>query len=275
VRRGTVFGKKAYIFLAITAFFNLLAITFDQLVIQQEDKIRFFDKNLNKNELEVKSFLYSHNVFDELMNKVHFNSLHYIAVFNFQRRAINFLNSELPKKIEESKIQNIKEIYLKKINKLNSKFILSKNETKIILDKISDNNNFQNYINKNISVNKNFTEIKNELDKKIDYNFLEQYDFNQKNTEKQVENYKIYLKQFDEFYTHLLQYYQLRKRLGGISDNFKEEFNRSFTNYYILADDFTLQKNKKNFLILLSILFQILGLVFLVILFKTLIVENK
>ena len=40
MRRVLKFSKKAYIILAITAFFNLAAIVSDQLVIQKEDQIR-------------------------------------------------------------------------------------------------------------------------------------------------------------------------------------------------------------------------------------------
>ena len=43
MRRGIKFSKTAYIFLGITALFNLMSIIFDQLVVQQEDKIRIFD----------------------------------------------------------------------------------------------------------------------------------------------------------------------------------------------------------------------------------------
>ena len=44
MRRGIKFSTQAYIFLALTGLFNLLSIVFDQLVVQQQDKIRKFDQ---------------------------------------------------------------------------------------------------------------------------------------------------------------------------------------------------------------------------------------
>ena len=61
MRRGIKFSKKAYIILGITALFNLLSIVFDQLVVQQEDKIRIFDKEMNNQKIEVNSILYAHS----------------------------------------------------------------------------------------------------------------------------------------------------------------------------------------------------------------------
>ena len=69
MRRGIRFSKRAYIFLAVTAFFNLMSIIFDQLVVQQEDKIRAFDHTINEKRQEVYSNLNSHRVFNELFSK--------------------------------------------------------------------------------------------------------------------------------------------------------------------------------------------------------------
>ena len=82
MRRGIKFSKRAYIILAITALFNLLSIVFDQLVVQQEDKIRIFDRDISIHKLETNSLLYSHKVFDELMFKVHFIAASMIGDLN-------------------------------------------------------------------------------------------------------------------------------------------------------------------------------------------------
>ena len=69
MRRGISFTKTAYILLAITASFNLMAIVFDQLVVQQEDKIRSFDHIVNEQKQEVNYNLYAHKIFKELYFK--------------------------------------------------------------------------------------------------------------------------------------------------------------------------------------------------------------
>ena len=96
MRRGIKFSKKAYTFLTITAFFTLLSIIFDQLVVQQEDKIRAFDKEISGHKIEVNSLLYAHKVFDELMFKVHFSAANLVGDLNYLTRTINYLNSKHP-----------------------------------------------------------------------------------------------------------------------------------------------------------------------------------
>jgi hypothetical protein len=73
----------------------------------------------------------------------------------------------------------------------------------------------------------------------------------------------------------MLEYNRLKNKFNYLAQDFKEEFSRSYSEYYILLDEFAEQQNKKNYLILFSILFQIMGLVSLVFLFRILILENK
>ena len=148
MRRGIQFSKKAYIFLGITALFSLLSIVFDQLVIQQEDKIRVFDKKVNEHKLEVNSFLYAHKVFDELMFKVHFSAANLIGDLNYLTRTINYFNSDLPKKLERDKIESIKEIYINKTKDIAEQFRITKKDTKIIFNKIVDDTIFIKSVNK-------------------------------------------------------------------------------------------------------------------------------
>ena len=67
----------------------------------------------------------------------------------------------------------------------------------------------------------------------------------------------------------------LKNNFDSLSEYFKKEFNTSYSDYYISLDNFAILNDKKNYLILLSILFQIIGLVGLAFLFRVLIVENK
>ena len=278
MRRGIKFSKKAYVFLAFTAFFSLLSIIFDQLVVQQEDKIRAFDKKINEHKIEVSSFLYAHKVFDELMFKVHFSAANLIGDLNYLTRTIHYFNSDLPKKLERDKIDNIKEIYINKTKDIVEQFRITKKDTKIIFNKIVDDPIFIKSVNKKRTSDSpfdpyvNIQRAKIVLDKEYKLvDFFANYNFNARTEEEQNTNFPIY----ENFYNILLEYNRLKNKFEYLSNDFKEEFSRSYSGYYILLDEFAEQQNKKNYLILFSILFQIMGLVSLVVLFRVLILENK
>jgi hypothetical protein len=278
MRRGIKFSKKAYTFLTITAFFTLLSIIFDQLVVQQEDKIRAFDKEISGHKIEVNSLLYAHKVFDELMFKVHFSAANLVGDLNYLTRTINYLNSNLPKKLESDKIDGIKEVYIDKTKDIVERFRITKKDTKIIFNKIVEDPVFIKSVNKKRTSDspfKPYREIQRAeitLDKEYKFDdFLTNYNFNAQTTEEQTANYPIY----ENFYNAMLEYNRLKNKFNYLAQDFKEEFSRSYSEYYILLDEFAEQQNKKNYLILFSILFQIMGLVSLVFLFRILILENK
>tara|TARA_Y100000590_G_C15716477_1_gene1012085 strand:+ start:625 stop:1458 length:834 start_codon:yes stop_codon:yes gene_type:complete len=277
MRRGIKFSKRAYIVLGITALFNLLSIVFDQLVVQQEDKIRIYDRDISIHKLETDSLLYSHKVFDELMFKVHFSAASMIGDLNYLTRTINYLNSELPKKMDSDKIDNIKKTYINKTRNVVEQFRTTKKDTKTIFNKIIEDHIFTKSIEKKRTTDspfkpyKDIQEIKIALDKeyKIE-NFLTNYNFNAQTADEQNLNYPIYQNLYDE----MLDYNWLKNNFNYLSNDFKAEFTRSYSQYFILLDNFAEKQNNKNYLILLSILFQITGLVFLVLLFRILIEEN-
>ena len=280
MRRGISFTRKAYIMLAITASFNLMAIVFDQLVVQQEDKIRKFDHIINEQKQEVSQNLYANKIFKELSFKVQFNASDLITDINYLVRATNFLNSNISKKISNDQIVDLRETYIKKIKNLVNKFHNSINDTKFVFEKISKDSSFIKFLKKEGAIDddsnpsypinrieKTFQKV---IDSKNDY-FLSNYNFNALTEKEQSDNFPIYTR----LYNKLTTFNDLKYGLDDLSVLFKDEFNTSFSLYSILLDDYAELKNLKNYLILISILFQILGLVSLILLFRTLILENK
>ena len=280
MRRGISFTRKAYVMLAITASFNLMAIVFDQLVVQQEDKIRKFDHIINEQKQEVSQNLYANKIFKELSFKVQFNASDLITDINYLVRATNFLNSNLSKKISNDQIVDLRETYIEKIKNLVNKFHNSINDTKFVFEKMSKDSSFIKFLRKERAIDdvsnpsypinrieKTFQKV---IDSKNDY-FLSNYNFNALTEKEQSDNFPIYTR----LYKELTTFNDLKYGLDDLSVLFKDEFNTSFSLYSILLDDFAELKNLKNYLILISILFQILGLVSLIFLFRTLILENK
>jgi len=280
MRRGITFSKKAYIFLAITAIFNLLSIVFDQLVVQQEDKIRNFDQIRNEKKQEVYNSLNSHKVFNELFFKVHFSASDLITDLNYLTRATNFLNGDLPKKIEKNKIEEIKKIYNKKIKNIAGRLNKAVKDSQLIFHKVKKDKMFLKFIERERAVDDYFNPVNNisilendftKLLKKTEYDYLSDYNFNAKTTKEQSANFPLYNRIYEDIYELNL----LKHDLDDLSVLFRDEFNKNFAIYYIFLEDFTELNNFKNYLILLSILFQIIGLVSLMVLFRVLIIENK
>ena len=278
MRRELKFSKKAYIILAITAFFNLAAIVSDQLVIQKEDQIRNYDKFISKRELDIKSFLYIHRAFGELESKVVFGNSYLVRDMNYLVRVINFFNGDLPKKIEPSEVANIIQIYIPRLKKVMQNFYLIKDETNSIYNKIANDLTFKEFVlnNSNSSNLENFysniKKIETILSKKTPYkDYIENYNFEAKTTAEQNKNYKVY----SDLYTDMYEFDRIKSSFRYLSLEFKRQFRLLFEDYYNVLSEFNEMQNKKNYIILMSILFQILGLVFLIYLFKTLIVEKS
>ena len=287
MRRGIKFSKKAYLVLGLTAFFNLSSIVFDQLVVQHQDKIRVFDSKINNHKLEINSLLYAHKVFDELNFKVHFSAEKMIGEINYLVKSINYFNSNLPKKISDVEVEKIKKIYIKKTKNLAKNFKITLYETKRIFYKILEDPTLIKFLNQDRQFdskflpNENITKLKKYFDgkswagyyfdEKIVDEFLSKYNFSAKTEEDQLSNFPIY----KDFYNEIYDYNRQKNDFYYLSQDFRGEFNKSFSTHTIMLEDYNNLQNIKNYLILTSILFQIIGLVFLMILFRVLILENK
>jgi len=287
LRRGIKFSKKAYLVLGLTAFFNLSSIVFDQLVVQHQDKIRVFDSKINNHKLEINSLLYAHKVFDELNFKVHFSAEKMIGEINYLVKSINYFNSNLPKKISDVEVEKIKKIYIKKTKNLAKNFKITLYETKRIFYKILEDPTLIKFLNQDRQFdskflpNENITKLKKYFDgkswagyyfdEKIVDEFLSKYNFSAKTEEDQLSNFPIY----KDFYNEIYDYNRQKNDFYYLSQDFRGEFNKSFSTHTIMLEDYNNLQNIKNYLILTSILFQIIGLVFLMILFRVLILENR
>ena len=287
MRRGIKFSKTAYLILGLTAFFNLSSIVFDQLVVQHQSKIRVFDSKINNHKLEINSLLYAHKVFDELNFKVHFSAEKMIGEINYLVKSINYFNSNLPKKISDVEVEKIKKIYIEKTKNLAKNFKITLYETKRIFYKILEDPTLIKFLNQDRQFdskflpNENITKLKKYFDgkswagyyfdEKIVDEFLSKYNFSAKTEEDQLSNFPIY----KDFYNEIYDYNRQKDAFYFLSQGFRGEFNKSFSTHTIMLEDYNNLQNIKNYLILTSILFQIIGLVFLMILFRVLILENK
>ena len=128
---------------------------------------------------------------------------------------------------------------------------------------------YANKLEKLVSKEKKSLEVAKKYDD-VGYNYLSNYNFDANTEAEQLRNYELY----KEIYADLLQFNRLRWNFESLSEDFKNEFDTSFSEYFIFLDNFAELNVAKNYLILLSILFQIIGLVALASLFRVLIVDN-
>ena len=292
MRRGFKLSGLGYFFLALTAIFNLMSIIFDQLVVQQENKIRNYDQIVNEKRIEVNHFLYTHKVFKEISFKIHFSASNLIEEINFLTRVLNYLNSDLQKNITQSEINILRESYKKKLINNVDRFNEAITDLQLIFYNIQEDKIFLDFLEKKrppdtqfhpayellryanrlenlISKRKKNIEIAKNYDD-VGYNYLNNYNFDAKTEKEQLYNYELY----KEIYADMLQFNRLRWNFESLSKDFKNEFDTSFSEYFIFLDNFAELNVLKNYLILLSILFQIIGLVTLASLFRVLIVDN-
>ena len=182
--------------------------------------------------------------------------------------------------VEKNKIEEIKIIYVKKIKNIVVSLNKSAKDSHLIFRKVKQDKIFLKFLEKKRSVDDYWNPVFpinglesdfTELLKKTEYDYLSNYNFNAKTTKEQADNYPLYTRIYDD----IVELNSLKHSLNDLSEAFKEEFNKNFAIYYLLLDNFAELNNFKNYLILLSILFQIIGLVGLMVLFRILIIENK
>ena len=96
MKNNVIFSKKSYIILALVGIFNLGAIVFDQLVIQQENNIRNLEYELNEitNEIEDRQFAFK--ISNEIKSKLYFDT-------KFLSENITLVNSRL---LDMEKLKN-------------------------------------------------------------------------------------------------------------------------------------------------------------------------
>ena len=108
------------------------------------------------------------------------------------------------------------------------------------------------------------------------------FDFNKYLTTEEVENmspedweneknYKIYSNIREKMDHHV----DLAEEITHLSEIFRIQYSNIYINFFDTLDSFAEEKNKKNYFILLSIVFQILSLFFLILLFKTIVFNEK
>lgn len=273
MRRAKKTTTKIIILVIMSGIFNLLSYTFDQLVIQAELKNRNLERKLVSNRIKLETLSYEITTLNDLSFEV--------------IRATNYFRKHLPTNLygslsflgenPESKFL-WQDIYSKQaIKKIGSNFLINLKEMIVNFNKKTDEVDkiFKSIFPEPIFYNALLGKYFPIKEIKIDLNILDGFDPSFSDDEKlqaikDEKNWKIYTQIYKKIEDFKTLDYQFSKYLKRSENKYVEQFAIFFN----FIDEYAEEQNKINYFILLSIISQILGILFILLLFKSLI-SNK
>lgn len=266
-KRGLI--TKNIVFLVIlSGLFNLLSFFFDQMVVQSEFKNRSDERKLTELKVSLEKLSYDINSLNDLSFDIAKSANHFfhhlpITMYGALGFANDFKdNGDIKKNIIFKKKDKdaIYNDFLEKFNNLIPDFNKKVNETDLIISK-----NFPN-LKKDIL----FDEIL------INPELFKTFIFEISDDEKIMddinnENYRIY----SDVYKKITRYEDIQHLSLYYLAVYEEEYVNTFSNFLKTLDEYAEQKNKINYYILLSIISQILGILFLLFLFKSIFINRN
>lgn len=287
MRRKKLLNKNIYLTLFIVAIFTGLSFIFDQKVVQQENNIRNFDSQISDSKINLQKNLFLMNSIFYISKEISYlgqikkNTIDDVQLrFNFFKDFID--NPESYEDMDPYRAGNKKgslklldihkEIFLSTIYNHNKKVKQVDEYINIFLS----NDTFLEITEKLYKADKFYNKIKNINNFYISDDEINKIPFDNKTP------YHLLYSDKDPFY---IFYSDLRDRMHefanvgdmmhAIAIDLVDIQKNNFKAYEKILINFSSEKNKKNFYILLSILFQISALTALMVLFKLIILQEK
>ena len=274
MRRAPFISRPIILFLILSGIFNLLSYSLDQMVVQQEDNIREITREVNLKKTELDSLRGSLNTLEDLLystaryssnfqNKLD-NVNHMVQVFN---PAEKISDKTLVKIYTKEEIVELSKIYQKDYHDLIVEINARLDETL---------NNFSYSYSSGIAYElvKDSIQFRRSFDfKKISTDILKNYNFDKVETDETYdENYLIYSKIYKKIQQLNIAYIEM----FSLSNNIiQPRYIMLFSNYFETLDEYSSSLSKKNYYILFSILSQILGITFFLLLFRSILITRE
>ena len=293
MRRSILKNNNIIISLCFVALFTGLSFIFDQRVVQQENTIRDFKAKISNSEINLQKNIFLLNSLFFIAKEISYsgqikkNTMDDTSTrgpwFKDYVNNPDFIEDINPLKNGQKGFEDLskvhKEIFIDVLKANNKKVTLVKNYLKIFMKNkafidIINDEDFDPYV------------IKADSQEKFYFLDIEKFYF----TEEEINNipfdvivpwesrgsdkdplYKIYSK----FRDRIHEFSNIGDDMHAIALALTIIHKDSFKSYKKLLINFSKTKNRKNYFILLSILFQILGLTSLMILFKIVINQEK
>lgn len=271
MRRASKVSLGVITYLILAAFFNLVSYSLDQFIVQGEDRMREYNNKLQIEKLRVSNLSNSLNIFQSMEYQLDSDANIMGNLWGFNNKASDLFymysnnlydNEGIISDIELKKnSKNLSTFYQKKIEEFVDQINFKVNQFYIVFSEnfsagetyqlLKDNKVFLSYLNKPIfQIDKNLVKGLSSLDEDESY-----------------EKFSIVWDKIDKIYN-------TQSNINDFVLIINSEYLISINNYHDILNEFSKIKNLNNYLILSSILCQILGLFFLLFLFRTLIMEN-
>ena len=263
-------GKKistfSIIYLMLAGVFNLISYGFDQIIVQYEDRIRNLDRNLQIDRNNLINLNSSINLLQDLGYEIDYESNKLLSLLGFNVNAYaTFKNKDIFEKnfiFGADKVDTIKltKLYKEKlIENIDQANLRIKNLYKVFESNFSSGLSYELMKDKTI-----FLEMKNRLMPTIPENYKEDY------FKEGADKYQYY----QEIYYYIRDFKRKGRDIDKLSLELQKNFSNKYADYFYSLEEFSSDQNNTNYFILLSIFSQILGLTFLLLLFRNLIYEN-
>tara|TARA_B100001964_G_scaffold53327_1_gene60444 strand:- start:1426 stop:2274 length:849 start_codon:yes stop_codon:yes gene_type:complete len=274
MRRSKIITNKVLILLVLSGLFNLFSFAFDQMVIQSELKMRELNREMKLNRVNLESLTYSLNTINDLSVEVDKASNMFWKDLSFNMWASLAFDPENNNGwvdvYDKESILNVRNSYKRKFNELVKNYNYKTNEIyKVFKENFSSGTAYEKF-----SHEYEYKTILKTKDLIIDENIMDDFIFEYKHTNKEEQdevNWKIYSK----IHQKISKLSYVRGDLKNLLDLTKEEYVNQFTNFYEFLDIYASNQNKINYYILFSIISQIMGILFILLLFKELLKNQK
>ena len=267
MRRTSKITNLSIIFLTLAGIFNLLSFALDQQVVQQEDKIRDLNRELQFERTKLESLTYSLNTLEDLRYTTSRSVQNFFSSLDFNAKVAQIFNPYSPTKSVKEKsskqdVIKLNEIYKVKLHELVDKVNIAIDETEKIFTTNFSSGTAYEFVKDDIAY-KSLLEFR---EMKIPKNIFEEYNFDKEVNDSNInKNYDIY----HQFNASLNDIYYLEVNFENLLKKIKPYYINIFAAYFDYLDFYAAQKNRKNFYILSSIVAQILGITFFLLLFRS------
>ena len=271
MRRASIVSTGVITYLILAAIFNLLSYSLDQFIVQGEDRIREYNNKLKIEKLRVSNLSNSLNIFQSMEYQLDSDANIMGNLWGFNNKASDlfymysnnmFDNEGVISDIQLKKnSKNLATFYQKKVEEFVNQINFKINQFHIVFSEnfsagetyeiFKDDKTFLGYLNKPIF------QIDNDLVK----------DLSSLNEDEAYKKFSIVWDRIDEIY-------EAQSNVNDFVNILNKRYLNSINNYFDILNEYSKTKNLNNYLILSSILSQILGLFFLLFLFRALIMEN-
>ena len=273
MRRAKKITTKIIILVILSGLFNLLSYSFDQLVVQAELKNRTLERKLVSNRIELETLSYELTTLNDLgFDVISSTNYFYKQLPTNLYGSLSFLGEDPDSNFKW------KEIYKKEIqNQIGKNFLINLDNLITYFNRKTDEIDtiFKSIYPEPIFYNKIFGKYYPIRDIKIEPKILEKFnpyliDDDEKQNNRDEINWNIY----SSIYGKISDFKSLDYQFYNYLERSENKYVKQFGVFFNFVDEYAEQQNKINYFILLSIISQIFGILFILLLFKSLI-SNK